>query len=170
MKVMVISLAILATLSANAQQTITPTDTLKIYGKIKKELFITVSALDTFSKSMIKDQIIYNHKGEIKDTLKNVKGVPLKNILSPIEFDYGKPKELNEFYFVFTATDGYKVVFSWNEIYNAEAGNNFFILTEMDGKRIEKMDQRILFISIADFQTGRRFIKGLEKIEVKRVE
>lgn len=70
MKVMVISLAILATLSANAQQTITPTDTLKIYGKIKKELFITVSALDTFSKSMIKDQIIYNHKGEIKDTLK----------------------------------------------------------------------------------------------------
>jgi len=71
---------------------------------------------------------------------------------------------------VFTATDGYKVVFSWNEIYNAEAGNNFFILTEMDGKRIEKMDQRILFISIADFQTGRRFIKGLEKIEVKRVE
>ncbi len=71
---------------------------------------------------------------------------------------------------MFTATDGYKVVFSWNEIYNAEAGNNFFILTEMDGKRIEKMDQRILFISIADFQTGRRFIKGLEKIAVKRME
>jgi hypothetical protein len=170
MKVMVISLAILATLSASAQQTITPTDTLKIYGKIKKEIFISVAALDTFSRIVIKDQILYNHKGEIKDTLKNVKGVPLKNILSPIEFDYDKPKEMNEFYFVFTATDGYKVVFSWNEIYNAEAGNNFFILTEMDGKRIEKMDQRILFISISDFQTGRRFIKGLEKIEVKRIE
>ncbi|MBK9592619.1 MAG: hypothetical protein IPO32_14365 [Crocinitomicaceae bacterium] len=67
---------------------------------------------------------------------------------------------MNEFYFIFTASDGYKVVFSWNEIYNSHAGNQFFILTEMEGKKIGEMNQRIVFISTADLQTGRRYIKG----------
>ena len=66
------------------------------------------------------------------------------------------------------ASDGYKVVFSWNKIYNT--GNNFFIVTELEGKKLRELDQRIVFISTADLKTGRRYINGLTKIEVKRVE
>lgn len=54
----------------------------------------------------LKDQIIYNQKGEIKDTLTGMTGVPLKTLLSSIHYDYTKPKELNEFYFLFIASDG----------------------------------------------------------------
>ena len=76
----------------------------------------------------------------------------------------------DRFYFVFIASDGYRVVFSWNEIYNTETGNNFFIVTEMEGKKLYDVDQRIIFISTADLKTGRRYIKGLEKIEVRQLE
>jgi tRNA U34 2-thiouridine synthase MnmA/TrmU len=123
-----------------------------------------------FQKLLFADQTLYNHKGEVKSTVKNMKGVLLKTVLESIEFEYDKPKELNEFYFVFVATDGYKVVFSWNEIYNTEAGNNFYIVTELEGKKMKDMDQRMLFISTADLKSGRRYIKALEKIQVKRVE
>jgi len=126
--------------------------------------------LAKFPQEAIKDQVIYNHKGEVKDTLTGMKGIPLKALLASVEYDYEKPKTLNEFYFVCIASDGYKVVFSWNEIYNTETGNSFFIVTRLEGKELKKIDQRIVFISTADLKTGRRYIKGLSKIEVKQVE
>jgi hypothetical protein len=91
-------------------------------------------------------------------------------LLASILYVYDKPKFLNEFFFVFIASDGYRVIFSWNEIYNTETGNNFFIVTEMEGKKLKYLGQRILFISTGDLKTGRRYIKGLEKIEVRQLE
>ena len=160
----------LATSIGHAQRTVAPSLTLKIEGKIKAEKTFSITELDTFATVAIADQTLYNHKGEVKSTVKNMKGVLLKTVLESIEFDYDKPKELNEFYFVLVATDGYKVVFSWNEIYNTEAGNSFYIVTEMEGKKMKDMEQRILFISTADLKSGRRYIKALEKIQVKRVQ
>jgi tRNA U34 2-thiouridine synthase MnmA/TrmU len=161
---------VLASSSLYAQRTVTPSESLKIEGKIKTEKTFSISDLDAFPKITIPDQTLYNHKGEVKSSVKNMKGVLLKTVLESTEFDYEKPKELNEFYFVFVATDGYKVVFSWNEIYNTEAGNNFYIITEMDGKKLNDLEQRIPFISTADLKSGRRYIKALEKIQVKRIE
>ena len=98
-----------------------------------------------------------------------MKGVPLKDFLKDVKFNYNKSKELNEFYFVFTASDGYRVVFSWNEIYNSEAGNSFYIITEMKGKSMKELDQRIVFLSSKDLKSGRRYIKCLQSIEVKKL-
>ena len=156
--------------SISAQRKIEPTDSFKIQGKIKSEKVFTLTQLDSFPKQLLKDQIIYNHKGEIKDTIKNNKGILLKTILAKIEFSNKKPKELNEFYFVFVASDGYKVVFSWNEIYNTAIGDNLFIITELDGKKLKDIEQRIVVSSTADLKIGRRYIKGLKSIEVKRIE
>lgn len=154
----------------SAQRIIPATDSFSVEGKVVKSLVVTLKDLEAIPAVMIKDQIIYNHKGEIKDTLTGLKGVLLKTVLDPVEFMYDKPKELNEFYFVMTASDGYRVVFSWNEIYNTEAGNQFYLITEMEGENIKASDQRIVFISAADSQPGRRYIKGLQKIEVKQVD
>ncbi|TBX65574.1 molybdopterin-binding protein [Flavobacterium silvisoli] len=157
-------------LSVKAQRPIQPTDLLTVFGKVKSEQKITLKLLDSFPKQKVKDLILYNHKGEIKDTVQNMKGVLLKEILAKVDYVYEKPKNLNTFYFVCTASDGYKVVFSWNEIYNTEVGNNLYFITEMKGKSIKDSDQRILLIATSDLKAGRRYVKGLESIEVKQVE
>lgn len=169
-RILILTIAILTNFSVNAQRTILPTDSLQVTGKIKNPTVFTLADLDTFPVTAIKDQIIYNHNGEVKDTLTGMSGIPLKTLLASIVYIYDKPKFLNEFYFVFIASDGYRVVFSWNEIYNTETGNSFFIVTEMDGQKINYLGQRILFISTADLKTGRRYIKGLEKIDVRQLE
>lgn len=170
MRKLLLSILLFASLSVFAQRKIVPTSSIKIEGKIKAEKTFTLLDLDTFKKVPIPDQIIYNHKGEAKDTLQNLKGVLLKTILESIEFIYEKPRYLNEFYFVFIASDGYKVVFSWNEIYNTEIGNSLFIITEMEGKKRDEIDNRIIFIATNDFKSGRRYIKGLEKIVLRQVD
>ena len=66
--------------SINAQRIVKPSETLKIEGKIKAEKTFSITELDTFAKLAIADQTLYNHKGEVKSTVKNMKGVLLKTI------------------------------------------------------------------------------------------
>lgn len=153
-----------------AQNAVSPTNTLHLYGKVEKEITYTLEQLDTFPATAVPDLVLSNHKGEIKDTLRGMKGIPLKRLLATLVYTNQNPKELNEFYFVFIASDGYKVVFSWNEIYNTAAGEHLYLITEMKGKRMREIAQRLLFLASDDLKTGRRYIKGLEKIEVRRVE
>jgi len=81
-----------------------------------------------------------------------------------------KPKRLNEYYFVCTASDGYKAIFSWNELFNSELGEKIFIITEMNGIRLKQLRNRILLISTFDLKVGRRYIKGLQYIEINRAD
>jgi len=154
---------------ALAQPSLTPTNNIRIFGAIEKELSYSVDDILKFNAVNVEDQLIYNHAGEVKDTLNHLKGVPLKDFLKDVKFNYNKPKELNEFYFVFSGSDGYRVVFSWNEIYNSEAGNSFYIITEMKGKSMKELDQRIVFLSSKDLKSGRRYIKCLQSIDVKKL-
>ena len=154
---------------AMAQPTLTPTSTIRDFGEIENETTITLESLENMKQESVAEQLIYNHNGEVKDTLNNMKGVSLKEALSQVKFKYEKPKELNEFYFVFAASDGYRVVFSWNEIYNTEVGNFVFFITEMKGKKMQDLDQRMVLLSAKDIKSGRRYIKCLQSIEIRRL-
>ena len=151
-----------------SQRAIIPSDSFVIFGKVKSPLTIKIQDLSKLTGVEIPTQVIYNHKGEIKDTLRNLAGIPLKSILLASEYIYSKPKELNEFYFVLKATDGYRVVLSWNEIYNANS--DFYVLTRFNGKPIAESNNRMIFISTSDLKPGRRYIKALSSIEVKELE
>lgn len=167
---LLLTLVILVTGPSTAQRNITPTDMLTVTGKVKAIKHFSLTDLDSLPKVVIPDQVIYNQEGVTKDTLTKMSGVQLKSILASIELTYDKPKELNEFYFVIIASDGYTVVFSWNEIYNTEAGNHFYIVTDMNGKHLADMEQRIVFISTADLKARRRYIKALATIDIRQVE
>ena len=80
------------------------------------------------------------------------------------------PKVLSEYYFVCIASDNYKAVFSWNEIFNNDTGKSVYIITEQDGKPATALDNRIALVSPKDQMTGRRYVKGLQKIVVERVK
>ena len=164
-----ISLLMLPLISI-AQRKITPTDSFRINGKVKAEQVFTTNDLSKFTKVVINDHVIYNHKGEAKDTIRNIKGVLLTTVLGKVEFATKKPKDLNEFYFTCIASDGYKVVFSWNEIYNSDVGNNLYFITEMNGKPLKDLEQRIVLFAASDVKAGRRYIKALERITVNRTE
>ena len=170
MKKLITFIFFLSTFGAIAQTKLNPTDQFSVEGKVLHPVIFTIAALDTFKAKSIPDIVITNHLGVAKNNLTKLKGVSLKDILSTVALDADNPKILSEFYFVFVATDNYKIVFSWNEIFNTETGNNIYIITEEAGKKIREMDTRIPMICTTDFKTGRRDLKNLQKIIVARVE
>ena len=170
MKAITLVLFVLITHVSTAQQKIPLTDTLTISGNLVKEVKYTSSDLAKLTSVNIGDIAIKNHLGETRRTARNLKGIQVKQLLEGSKINIENHRLLSEFYFLFIASDNYSAVFSWNEIFNTETGNNIYIITEEDGKPMAQMDDRISLLVKTDIHTGRRHIKGLKKIIVKRAE
>lgn len=157
-------------LASAQKENIPTTENFTIEGKVKKSLTVSLADLSAYRPHAIADSIVItNHLGERRRTLKKVKGVLLKDILEKVEIEAESPTVLSEYYFVCTASDNYKVVFSWNEIFNSTVGRSVYIITGQDGEWAYLSDNRIALISSADQMTGRRYVKGLQKIVIERV-
>lgn len=146
-----------------AQHVSCNTTAFTINGDVKASKTFDVKALDNFTAVSIPDITITNHKGEVKRTITGLKGVLVKDILQKTEIDNDSPKTLSEFYLVFTACDGYKVVYSWNEIFNSTTGNHIYLIKEKDGANLSS-------VTPSDIATGRRYVQGLSTITIKRVQ
>ncbi len=145
------------------------TNQFTISGLVEKPLRVSYSDLEKENAVSIGDFKITNHLGEFKKEYKNVKGILLLDLMKKVTITSPSPKLLSEFYFVLKASDGYSVVISWNELFNTEIGNSFFLIVEADNKSQKDADEKVLLLSTKDFKTGRRHVKGLQNIEVKRI-
>lgn len=155
--------------TAAAQEKIEPTGQFAIEGEVKGPLRLLQKDLDAFAIHSIDSVVIYNHLMAPKRTMKRVKGVLLRDLLDKAGIDVGT-KLLSGVYITCIASDNYKVVFSWNEIYNSAVGDKVLIVTESNGISGNQMNDRIVLLSAADRATGRRYVEGLQKIIVEQVK
>ncbi|GIL24317.1 MAG: hypothetical protein BroJett042_28300 [Bacteroidota bacterium] len=144
------------------------TKSFQITGEVKSERKISIADFAGYRESALGDVVITNHLGEVKSTQKNLKGILLHDILEKVEFKTPGPKELSTFYIVCKATDGYTIVYSWNEIFNNPAGEAIYLITSNNGVAAGNLEESILMISPRDYKTGRRYLKGLAEVQIKR--
>ena len=145
------------------------TNDFTIFGLVENPISITYADILTKEAVNIGNFKVTNHTVEFRKEYNNVKGVRLIDLMQDLKIKEANPKLLSEFYFVLKASDNYSVVASWNELFNTEIGNSFYIVVEADGKSQQDSNSNILLICTKDFKTGRRHIKGLKSIEVRRI-
>ncbi len=138
---------------------------IEIIAPDNQKTIVTSTELLKYPQKTIDSIHITNHLKEYKSTLKNIKGVLLKDVLSKISFKEKSPKVLSEYYITCIAEDGYKVVFSWNEIFNTTVGNHVLIIPETESRP----ENGISTLSPTDYATGRRYVKKLKTIQFKNV-
>lgn len=155
-------------ISCFSQNKIAPTATISITGAVINKQEIDIAAIRQIPSRNIGKVTITNHSGEKRGMIKKLRGVPIIELLKSIQIDNNNPKQLSEYYLVFQASDGYKVVYSWNELFNTSTGSNTFIVTEKEGTPLENMAESIMVITPKDIQTGRRYIKCMKQITVVR--
>jgi len=143
---------------------------LQIKGDIAQPVTISFTDLNTYTVHEIKSLDILNHKMEFKKTLKNLKGVWLKDLLNQVKFNVSSPKELSTFYLVCLADDEYKVVYSWNELFNSTTEKNPMIITESDGVSALKKEDGISLVTPGDQATGRRYVKNISQIIIHKAD
>ena len=168
-KILLISM-VLATINLAAQKNIETTNEFTVEGKVKNRLSLSLKHLADYQAKHLDSIIIYSHLMESRKTIRNIKGVLLKDIIDKAAIDAESQKLFSEYYITCIASDNYKVVVSWNELYNSIIGESIMIITEADGKSANQLDDRIALLSAADKATGRRYVKGLRKIVIDRVK
>jgi hypothetical protein len=152
------------------KKTFTTSDSIVVKGNIKAPMVITAASLSAYNKVTLGNVVIKNHEGKPKDTLMNVQGVLLKELLAKVELDESNFKKFSEFCIIVKCTDDYTVVYSWNELFNSPTGNATYIITDKDGQKLSQMKDKIAIITPSDYNTGRRFTKSVASIEFKRVQ
>ncbi|MGN6639393.1 MAG: hypothetical protein ACTHJ8_10815 [Mucilaginibacter sp.] len=158
---------ICATVFAQEKTTYKPTYQFTITGDIKKESVITIDSLKSYPLKDIGDIKVTDHLGNFKHGDENLKGVLLKDILLHSQLT-ATPHLYSQFYFVCTGSDGYKAVYSWNELFNTEIGDHVYIVLEKNGKKIAELPESLQMVSILDQKTGRRYLHNLDKIVVSQ--
>ena len=156
--------------SAFAQEVLKPTQSFLISGKVKRESVITMDSLNQYPLNEVGNLKVTNHLGEFKHQDEHLKGVLLKDVLSHTSYAVSSPKLLSELYFTCSGADGYKVVYSWNELYNTPVGDQVYIVMEKNGVKAAQMPENIQMTSLMDFKTGRRYLHNLNRITVSQAQ
>ena len=151
--------------AALAQETVTQTRQFKITGKVKTESVITMDSLNSYPLKEIGNIKVTDHTGAFKHQDDQLKGVLLKDILNHSTWLL-TPHLFSSMYFTCVGADGYKVVYSWNELFNTEIGDNVYIVMEKNGIKADQLTSSIQMVSMLDYKTGRRYLHNLEKVEV----
>jgi signal transduction histidine kinase len=156
-------------LFSSAQKMTDTTSSFIIKGKVLEEKTIELSKLSSYQIHALFD-VNTSCSPKKEERIKQAKGILLKDILDSVKFDYDKGAHLNEFYFVFIAADGYKLVYSYNEIFNTQTGLNLYLVTELDNNSILSLPNSLLILTTSDIKGGRRNLKWLKEIRVCRAE
>src|SRR5471032_234699 len=100
---------------------------LSVTGAVENALTLRVDALRKYPPQQIVTLHLPASRNATDGKLSEVKGVKLRDILDQariVKRDHNTVKKLA---IIATATDGYKAVFSWNELFNSEAGDSVLV-------------------------------------------
>jgi len=139
---------------------------LRVTGRVTKPLELGMDELRAMDTEEIADLMIICGDGDPKGNIRNCRGVLLENIIRMADVIKEEHNDTKKMFFVVSANDGYKVVFSWQEIFNTSVGGGVMILLERDGKPLDGEQGQLELISAEDYLTGARYVKGLKSIEV----
>lgn len=68
------------------------------------------------------------------------------------------------------ATDGYRAVFSWGELYNGAAGEQVLVITTQDGQALDARQGPLALRALADLRPGPRHVRNLCALVVRPAE
>lgn len=145
------------------------TENMTLSGAVKHRLTLDPTALRQFPPQKVTEVPLVCQSGADRGTLKNFKGVRLTDILDKAEILAPGHNDVKKIAIIATASDGYKVVFSWSELYNSPVGEGVMVFFEKNGLPLGDDEGRIALVSSKDIRTGPRHVKWLQDIEVKKI-
>jgi hypothetical protein len=143
---------------------------LRVTGRVSRPLELGMEELCTMETEEIADLGIICGDGDPKGRIRDCKGILLEKILGMADVIKAEHNDTKKMFIVVSAHDGYKTVFSWQEMFNTVVGGGVMVLPERDGKPLAGEKGQLELISPEDYFTGSRYVRGLESIEVVLVQ
>ena len=144
----------------------TMSERISISGALKSPTTLTLAQL----RAEDMRSATVNRRLDGRDVPSTVRGVPLTVLLDRAQLSALDGNDWKHTVVVATATDGYRVVFSWPELFNSDIGTGVLVVVERDGQPLSSNEGAIALISTKDTRTGPRSVKWLNAIDVRVLE
>ncbi|MES2125667.1 MAG: sulfite oxidase-like oxidoreductase [Pseudomonadota bacterium] len=142
---------------------------ITINGSVAHTLVLRADDLRKYPPQQLEELPLISATGNDKGKLTRVKGVRLRALLEYASILTRDADTVKKLAIIATATDGYKVVFSWSELFNTAVGDGVLVLFERDGKALGEEEGLFALISAKDMRTGPRYVRSLLTVEVKQI-
>jgi len=140
-----------------------------VSGAVEHVLTLSVEDLRKFPPQQLSEVPLVCQTGAEVGKLEHLKGVRLLDVLEKAVVVSQNHNDVKKMVVVATASDGYKAVFSWSELFNSPVGEGVLVFFEKDGMPLADDEGRIALISAKDLRTGPRHVKWLQGIEVRKI-
>lgn len=91
----------------------------------------------------------------------------LRDVLTLAGFDAAGRRDTRTWVIEATATDGYRAVFSWGELYNSALGEQVYVIGSQDGRPLDATAGPLALRSLADLRPGPRHVRNLCALSVR---
>ncbi|MBN9460595.1 MAG: molybdopterin-dependent oxidoreductase [Burkholderiales bacterium] len=143
-------------------------DGLEVSGQVAHPLRLDVAALREFPARSI-EPAPAGERAKADRRVSSFTGVLLRDILEKATVTFGSHFDLKKTVIVARATDGYRVVFSWSELFASPIGDGALVFFEKNGQPLADDEGRIALLSAKDASLASRYVKWLKTIEVRRL-
>jgi hypothetical protein len=96
-------------------------------------------------------------------------GVLLRDVLARAGLAAATDRSLRTGLVEAIATDGYRAIFSWGELYNAAIGDQVLVIRSQDGTTLDAVAGPLALRSLADLRPGPRHVRNLCAVRVRPV-
>lgn len=145
------------------------TERISVSGLVEHALQLRVEDLRKFPPQQVSEIPVVCQTGAELGKMENLKGVLLRDVLGKASVVSRSHNDVKKMAVIATASDGYKVVFSWTEIFNSPIGEGVIVYFEKNGLPLADDEGRIALISARDIRTGPRHVKWLKGVEVRKI-
>jgi len=144
-------------------------DTVWVNGLVDTALTITMKNIASYPVAEMKSISITEPDGTVRHTIPSFKGILLTDILKKAGVTMAQKKDRGKYYVAVRATDGYTVLFAWNELQYGPAGKGAWLIFEEDGKPVTDTGPFVL-ICTTDVATGPRHVRWVQSITVGKID
>jgi hypothetical protein len=143
------------------------TKNLKVEGNVIEKMVFDLEKIMQLPQFHSNKQSVVCMSGDIKSHPMTYTGVLLKDILDVAKIKIDDKRDMNEMYVIIQASDGYKALFSYHEIYNTPNGEKIVLYYKKEDQLLGSEEGDFALISLNDTKNGPRHVKWVDKIIVK---
>jgi hypothetical protein len=134
--------------------------TVQLPGQKAQSLSIAVMAAWP-QTTLTQTQTVASSAGNTTDRAVVYTGTLLRDVLTKSGFASATDRSARTSFVEAVATDGYRAVFSWGELFNSPVGEQAMVISAQDGKALDVAAGPLALRSLSDLRPGPRHVRNL---------
>jgi hypothetical protein len=138
----------------------------RIQGRVKAPYEFTLDELNTMDSMQTENIRMICGSGEPIGDIGYFRGVLLSDVINKAEVRVVDHNDTKKMFVVAGSDDGYKSVFSWQEIFNSPNGESIWVVLENKGNPLHGGNGEVDLLTGCDHLPGPRYVRRLKTIDI----